>query len=190
MLRGDGMAEHNDKLKNHVQAARAWLGKAERSLEQDNELKSNLNLMLAQAELQRAKETKGTGLEWFSQAGLLIRSIMIIIVVGFIIVFGFSGLDADKAKVPVDSIRPSRIESPQVIAPRENQMLPDKITEEKPTAELPAPVSQPVSAAKQEVSQVKEPAATGSKPEVKSVVSAEEMQQLMRSAGKSLRGQS
>lgn len=184
------MAEHNDKLKNHVQAARAWLGKAERSLEQDNELKSNLNLMLAQAELQRAKETKGTGLEWFSQAGLLIRSIMIIIVVGFIIVFGFSGLDADKAKVPVDSIRPSRIESPQVIAPRENQMLPDKITEEKSTAELPAPVSQPVSAAKQEVSQVKEPAATGSKPEVKSVVSAEEMQQLMRSAGKSLRGQS
>lgn len=44
------------QLRSHIRAARDWLGQADRSLERENDLQGDLKLMLAQAELQRAKE--------------------------------------------------------------------------------------------------------------------------------------
>lgn len=42
--------------RRHIIAAKKWLGMAEESIDKDNDIRSDLNLMLAQAELQRAKE--------------------------------------------------------------------------------------------------------------------------------------
>lgn len=57
---GEDMADKHDKnnadYRKHITAAKAWIGQAEESIDKDNEIRSDLNLMLAQAELQRAKE--------------------------------------------------------------------------------------------------------------------------------------
>ncbi|MGM9540390.1 hypothetical protein [Anaerovibrio sp.] len=45
-------------MRNHIAAAKGWLNQAEDSLEQENDIRGDLNLMLAQAELQRAQEKK------------------------------------------------------------------------------------------------------------------------------------
>lgn len=45
-------------VRNHIAAAKGWLNQAEDSLEQANDIRGDLNLMLAQAELQRAQEKK------------------------------------------------------------------------------------------------------------------------------------
>ena len=52
------MAEEREKICAHVKAAKDWLGRAESSLEKEEDVRSGLNLMLAEAELQRARETR------------------------------------------------------------------------------------------------------------------------------------
>jgi len=52
------MAEERERLCAHVKAAKDWLGRAESSLEKEEDVKGGLNLMLAEAELQRARETR------------------------------------------------------------------------------------------------------------------------------------
>lgn len=52
------MSDGKNRFRTHVRAAREWLGRAESSLDRQENIRGDLNLMLAQAELQRAKETK------------------------------------------------------------------------------------------------------------------------------------
>ena len=52
------MAEEREKICAHVKAAKDWLGRAESSLEKEEDVRGGLNLMLAEAELQRARETR------------------------------------------------------------------------------------------------------------------------------------
>lgn len=52
------MAEEREKICAHVKAAKDWLGRAESSLEKAEDVRGGLNLMLAEAELQRARETR------------------------------------------------------------------------------------------------------------------------------------
>ena len=52
------MSDKRTDFKQHVRAAKEWLGEAESSLDKEEDLRGDLNLMLAQAELQRAHETK------------------------------------------------------------------------------------------------------------------------------------
>lgn len=53
------MAKNRNTFRQHIRAARDWLGRAESSMDKKNDVRGDLNLMLAQAELQRARETKG-----------------------------------------------------------------------------------------------------------------------------------
>ena len=52
------MAEERERICAHVKAAKDWLGRAESSLEKAEDVRGGLNLMLAEAELQRARETR------------------------------------------------------------------------------------------------------------------------------------
>ena len=52
------MAEERERICAHVKAAKDWLGRAESSLEKEEDIRGGLNLMLAEAELQRARETR------------------------------------------------------------------------------------------------------------------------------------
>ena len=57
----DSGAEDRSRLRLHVRAAREWLGRAEESLGRAEDVRGDLNLMLAQAELARAKEMERPG---------------------------------------------------------------------------------------------------------------------------------
>ena len=50
--------EDRSRLRRHVRAAREWLGRAEDSLDRAEDVRGDLNLMLARAELARARETE------------------------------------------------------------------------------------------------------------------------------------
>lgn len=50
------MAKVDNVMKEHVTAARKWLGKAENSLENKNNIRGDLHIMLAEAEMKRARE--------------------------------------------------------------------------------------------------------------------------------------
>ena len=52
----DSGMEDRSRLRHHVRAAREWLGRAEDSLDRAEDVRGDLNLMLAQAELTRAQE--------------------------------------------------------------------------------------------------------------------------------------
>lgn len=48
------------EIKEHISAARDWLGRAETSLDKENDVRGDLDVMLAQAELQRVQEAKNS----------------------------------------------------------------------------------------------------------------------------------
>ena len=52
--------KQRDKVKDHLDAARDWLGSASGALENREDVKSELDLMLAEAELTRAREVKNS----------------------------------------------------------------------------------------------------------------------------------
>lgn len=78
------MDKHKN-VRNHIAAAKGWLNQAEDSLEQANDIRGDLNLMLAQAELQRAQEKKVQGgwLRWAKR--LLPLAVALCVAVGYVI---------------------------------------------------------------------------------------------------------
>ena len=56
------MKDQNRRQRHHIRAARDWLGKAEHSLEEDNEVRGELKVMLAKAELAQARPEAESGI--------------------------------------------------------------------------------------------------------------------------------
>ena len=52
------MTEQKSRVTTHLRSAQDWLSKAERSFDEQKDIRGELNLMLAQAELKRAQEEK------------------------------------------------------------------------------------------------------------------------------------
>ena len=89
------MAGERERLCAHIRAAKDWLGRAESSLEREEDIKGGLNLMLAQAELQRAKETRRR--ERFAK--LLAPALALVIAVGGIFVYRMSLPPSERSNV-------------------------------------------------------------------------------------------
>lgn len=189
------MAELKQQMKKHVKAAKEWLGKAEQSFDQENEIRGDLNLMLAQAELKHAQETKKIGKKKKRYQSLLIHGILAASVAGLVVVAGFGGFGFT-AK-PVNSVIPMKA-AQQALPAALHQVTeiakPQSTKEEAPILEEPVTINPSES--------------TEVKYKIEAVVSAPmqnngseraqepeinmppaKMQQLMRAAGKSLRGQ-
>lgn len=185
------MPAGKNRLKRHISAAKEWLGRAEKSLDQDNEVKGDLNLMLAQAELQRAKEEKHgrrkSFLPWRHIASAL---------VAVLLVWGASGLWTlpGTNTQPLPQQKTLVEEKPAVQGIPVDQVKPKPSLENK-NADIIS--SQTVSAAAKEERQVpSQIAETKAKTPAAPVVSEQtaaappvEMQKLMRAAGKTLRSQ-
>ncbi|MBP2632636.1 MAG: hypothetical protein H6Q70_3264 [Firmicutes bacterium] len=84
------MVELKNRMSKHVKAAKTWLGRAEQSFDKDQNIRGELNLMLAQAELQRAQEAKTENQTNFNKYRL-IHSILAAGIAGLVVVVGFSG---------------------------------------------------------------------------------------------------
>lgn len=190
VLRGDKVAEFRKKIKSHVSAAKEWLGKAEQSLEERNDVKGNLNLMLAQAELTRAQEARKSGKHNYRT--LLIHSMLIAGIVGLAFVVGFGGASILGTSPAVKPVLPQPApsidghETAQLtdadLAIESKSVLQDTLAE-KDSAVFIEPAKQ-----HEEVAVTKGEKAIMPK-NAEFAVTSVEMQQLVRAAGKSLRGQ-
>lgn len=73
------MADRRKTQKNHIRAARDWLGQAEHLLDHENDVQGDLKLMLARAELSKVQESpRGT---WFRCWGLRLVPALLALVI-------------------------------------------------------------------------------------------------------------
>lgn len=190
------MTEVKEQMKNHVSAAKEWLGKAEQSLDEDNDIKGNLNLMLAQAELKRAQETKQANKKGYTS--LLIHSILVTSVAGLVLVVGFGGINVFNTKPVVNSVASlntaPKVKNVKLESVEDIKAAPERKIESRnevlPVGDKTVSAEQ-VDINKKDTLVVKENTAdTNSLPKKEEVsVTPMQMQQLVRAAGKSLRGQ-
>lgn len=183
-------------MSKHVKAAKTWLGRAEQSFDKDQNIRGELNLMLAQAELQRAQEAKTENQTKFNKYRL-IHSILAAGIAGLVAVVGFSGWGFFNQKTAANNT-PSHVNQLEQINnvsmdKNQNASLTDmkKIVVEK-KVDVPNVASEvnTVNQKSEIKPKVEEKITTNSsaKEEVVNLPPAQ-MQNLMRAAGKSLRGQ-
>ena len=177
----------NKAVKKHISAARAWLGRAESSMDKENSLRGDLDVMLAQAELQRAQETK-FGYGWRKWL-IRLAPLIIALVVGV----GYLALLHTKQVIEV----PTNITTVKDSEDSSAGLEKTQVVKIQPSFEEHERADQNVSGngdsgfvrrnppIVEVVPQVPQPEVSSSKPESK--VPDTEMQQLMQAAGKTLR---
>ena len=187
------VADSRNRFRQHVRAAREWLGRAESSLDKENDIRGDLNVMLAQAELQHAKESKVlTGKE------RIFRRLLPFMAAALLFSCGFVCLYFVRSPVPVQIIPDKSPVQHEVSVP---EVVDNKAVAYRQEAEAAAPlptdrpiVHEPVQiqterqqTQKADIPEPKTDAAENIiKPAASDVPSAE-MQKLMLSAGKTLR---
>lgn len=173
------MSKVKKKINTHLKAAQRWLGQAEKSFEDDCDLRGELDLMLAQAEFQHINELRSTNNRNYKKRFYLaVASITI-----FLSVFSHTKLivDGDFKKNVV--ITPKVIEEPVVEAKVKTELneivsVENKESLRKDRQEV---VSVQVSPVNQSVKTIKKDEAN--------LLNSQELQKLMREAGQSLRGE-
>ena len=194
------MADLKNKLKSHLCSARYWLGKAEESIEKDRDIRAELNLMLAQAEITHAKTVKSEKhCRQINYRGLLIRSILLTGLASFVLVFGFGGFMGIHHKVATESqqatqenvgglgrqsIVNKQVESAQE-APAMNQSVTINQQPTMPAVEIETKSPQQKVDVEAPTVKLEEMTAL---PEQPIRLQPHEMQELISAAGKSLRG--
>ncbi|GMB01315.1 hypothetical protein [Pelosinus sp. IPA-1] len=185
------MADFKKNIDQHLRSAKGWLTKAEDAFDKERDIRGELDLMLAQAELQHAKEANRS-MHWRYKYIVLRHGVALLCAV--VMAIGLGGVYwwnhqsenvvpvplVEKANLPVESKIPwnSKAEpSPPVLKePEEKAVVKEDIPPVRKTTTNNV-VSQTIKS---------EPSSQG---ESSVSVSPDEMQKLVRAAGKSLRGQ-
>ncbi|MBB5336362.1 hypothetical protein [Pectinatus brassicae] len=182
------MAKVDNMMKEHITAAKKWLGKAETSLNNQNNIRGDIHLMLAEAELKRAKEkNKQSFILSVKQWGIILSlSICVFAAIAFFMPEK-NNQDKSIATKPasVVSVNKARIEAAD---PAASQQAVAKIKNTLPIRQEARVVS-----AKDNnkiISKINKPAVSENElktnPSIQSNVPSKEMQQLMRTAKKTL----
>lgn len=182
------MSDKRTDFKQHVRAAKEWLGEAESSLDKEEDLRGDLNLMLAQAELQRAHETKH-----LTARQRLIKRVVPVVCAMFVLGVVWQVFTVIYPKPIAEPVHERPAETQAVKELPAKKIMPlekQEITLHEREIDVPAAAESPAveesSPAVEESSPaeanepVKEPAAA---------VPDRDMQKLMNTAGKSLRAQ-
>lgn len=181
------MADFKKHMYGHLRSARIWLTRAEESFDKDSKIRGELDLLLAQAELQRARETS------VSRQGrdniLIFRHAVSFVFAIALVAAGFGaywGLSERNAAMPV----PLAAQEAKVLpaAPKTSQAAaPVRVEDQRPA--MPAVVStapvEPAPKAGQRPEKSERPRSA----ERENLLSPDEMQTVIRAAGKTLRGQ-
>lgn len=191
------------KYKEHVRAAREWLGRAEDSLEQEDHIRGDLDVMLAQAELQRAQETEEGRVRrrWLGRllpagAAALVAalvwglwpSVPAPLIERPSVMPAAEPGEAGSASVPAAAVTPMAIE-PSTVRPMTAEIVPPTVppmtAEISSVVEEPSSVEVPISEAA-DMEPLPQPS-----PRVPSrdILPSRDMQKLMSAAGQSLRAQ-
>ena len=192
------------KYKEHVRAAREWLGRAEDSLEQEDHIRGDLDVMLAQAELQRAQETEEGRVRrrWL---GRLLPAGAAALVAALVwglwpsvpaplidrpsVMPAAEPGEAGSASVPAAAATPMAIES-STVRPMTEEIAPHTVppmTEEiSSVVEEPSSVEVPISEKTADMEPLPQPS---SRVPSRDILPSRDMQKLMSAAGQSLRAQ-
>ena len=185
------MAQIKQHMYQHLRSAKDWLTKAEEAFAKQHDVRAELDLMLAQAELQHAKEVNRSR-QWRYKYILLRHGVALTLAMFMAVTMGGVYWWTTRpvvAPVPL-TVQPK---SPVELAPK-TQMV---VTPQVPPVATPAevqvqvPVQQIVK--EQEMQKpskvVQSSQVEQSHAQVPVVLSENEVQKLVRAAGKSLRGQ-
>jgi hypothetical protein len=186
------MAHFKNNIVQHLSSAKGWLTKAEEAFDKEKDIRGELNLMLAQAELQHVKEVSRSN-HWRHKYAAVRHGVALVCAV--VMAAGLGGVYwwtskpqvvvpvplAEKVSLPVESKIQSSSKTGQVpsvpLAQEESSVV---RKEAAPPVEAVTASSVTSQKKKAELSQQEEPSVA---------ISPDEMQKLMRAAGKSLRGQ-
>jgi len=179
------MSSRHKDIIHGLKATRLWLKNAEESFDSKNDVQAHLHLLLAKAELQRVQESKGCLAVW--RKLFVMRQVAALGLAGVIAVLGFGGWlvwqHSDGGKM---AAMPLQQEQSREIPPVQMEQKSAVIPSQPPAgggSTVTAGAAAPPAA-------VRTPAAEQVKPtEQVAVVKQEEMQKIIRAAGKSLRGQ-
>lgn len=180
------MADFKRHMFRHLRSARVWLTRAEESFDKNSKIRGELDLILAQAELQHARETGLSRQErrlfpFLRQATSFVLAAAII-AVGFGAYWGFS---ERHAAVPIPLAAQEAKVAP-MIQNANDAAVPVQVKDQRPAAPKPTsntPVETIMPASRPETN-VRAQAA-----EKENLLSPDEMKNVIRAAGKSLRGQ-
>ena len=180
----------------HLRSAKDWLTKAEEAFDKQHDIRGELDLMLAQAELQHVKEANRS-CQWRFKYVVFRHGVALVLAMFMVVVLSGVYWWTARAEVviPAPTVKQVNL-STQFVAPETVNAIPSIALQENnlPTQESSNQVM-PLSSHKvQESSEpekrrkVEQPIPIGQSEEPVAV-SADEMRKLVRAAGKSLRGQ-
>ncbi len=186
------MGELKSKMVNHVRSAQKWLSRAEQAFESEKDTRGKLDLMLAQAEMQHLHESAIQG-KSFS----LIKQVVAFSCAAVLFSGGLGGAYFYFHHRPVQTASPIQTAEHKVSSPRltpetlVNPNLPSSPTGASDGASVPSvPQQAVVPVPKTETAKMPETSVAVDKENaVPQIVKPEDMQKLIRAAGKSLRGQ-
>ncbi len=180
------MADLKRHMFRHLRSARVWLTRAEESFDKNSQIRGELDLILAQAELQRARET---GLSRQERRHYpFLRHATSFVLAAFLVAAGFGaywGLSERHAAVPIP-LAAQEAKVPPVIQKTSDAAAPVRVEDQRPA--IPTPTSNTpqetiLPASRPESTVRTQPA------EKENLLSPDEMKNVIRAAGKSLRGQ-
>jgi hypothetical protein len=181
------MADFKRHMFRHLRSAKVWLTRAEESFDNNSKIRGELNLILAQAELQHAKEASLFRQERY-RSPLLRQAAPFVLAAAIVAaVFGaYWGLSERHAVVPIPlaaqeaKVTPVILKTSDFPAPHRAEEPPPAKT--KATSNTPRETITPAAPRQESTARV-QPA------EKENLLSPDEMKNVIRAAGKSLRGQ-
>jgi hypothetical protein len=181
------MADFKGNMFRHLRSAKVWLTRAEESFDKNSKIRGELDLLLAQAELQHARETGLSRHERYSMP--FVRQATSFVLAAAIVAAGFGaywGFSERHAAVPIPLAAQEAKATPVVLKAVEPAAAPVRVENQRPA--IASPTSNPpqeaiMPAKRSENNGQQRPA------EKESLLSPDEMKDIIRAAGKSLRGQ-
>ncbi len=186
------MAPLKKNMYQHLRSAKEWLTKAEEAFDKEHDVRAELDLMLAQAELQHVKEANRSR-QWrykylvFRHGAALTLAVFMAVAIGG----GVWWMNKPEMTIPVPLAQQVNLPV-EVVAKAEVKVAPVQV-ETKPNIPVTVPVTKVAQSTlvpgQSKAEEVQKPKQASYRSEPAVVVSEDEMQKMVRAAGKSLRGQ-
>ena len=182
------MAPLKQHMYQHLRSAKDWLTKAEEAFGKEHNVRAELDLMLAQAELQHVKEANRSG-QWRYKYVMLRHGVALTLAIVMAISIGGMYWWTQKPAPLTPAAMTGQVNlQVETMAKSQMQSIPVKNLAETngPIEEVVKPAVAPKA---RKTEEVRESAQDNRQPEPTVVLSADEMQKMVRAAGKSSRGQ-
>jgi hypothetical protein len=182
------MSDLKQHMYQHLRSAKEWLTKAEDAFDKQHDVRAELDLMLAQAELQHVKEANRSQ-QWRYKYAVFRHGVALTLAVFMAVAAGgvYWWTTKPELAVPVPLVGQTSLPAEKATNIVVNT-VPNKIPAEN-NLPVQQAANQLVTPLPSKAEQVRQPQQPHQQPETAVIVSSDEMQKLVRAAGKSLRGQ-